>query len=174
VSKKQTFAFRPGFHAGDLDPEAVAGELDRIKQRNDGVVEPETVVAEAADPESPLHAGFVWDDTEAARLHRLQQARSLIRSVIIIHNNQPPRNVYVHVRKSEETRGGYFPASVVVQTPSLYDRAVDELRGKLAGASRSLKELMDLAESANRPKRQAVAKVNRHLEAAVGAAEGLR
>lgn len=39
------------------------------------------IVLEAATPEThPLHSHFEWDDTIAARKHRLDQARRLIRS----------------------------------------------------------------------------------------------
>lgn len=171
---KQRFVFRSGFQAGHLNAESVAEELDRIKRENDGRISAEKVVEQAADPESPLHAGFVWDDSVAARLHRLNQARTLIRAVVVIHEDEQPRNVYVHVRDSEETPGGYYPMTVVAKTPSLFDRAVDELQGKLAGASRSLKELTDLAEASARPRRKIVDRIGKHLEAATHAAEGLR
>lgn len=170
---KQRFAFRAGFQSGDLDPNEVAAELDRVKRANAGVVSAESVVEAAKSPDSPLHAGFEWDDTEAAKLHRLNQARTLIRAVVIVQDNTPPRHVYVHVRQSDETTGGYYPVEVVVRTPDLFDRAADELRGKLNGASRSLNQLIEAAEAANRPKRQA-AKVGKHLEAAIAAADGLR
>lgn len=42
---------------------------------------PEIVVEEAAPAVSPLHSFFEWDDSEAARRFRLQQAAGLIRSV---------------------------------------------------------------------------------------------
>lgn len=39
------------------------------------------VVRAARNPESPLHSCFEWDDSKAAEQWRLEQARSLIRSV---------------------------------------------------------------------------------------------
>jgi hypothetical protein len=52
--------------------------LSAIKDANGGQCTPERVVKEAADPNSPLHEDFEWDDTEAGRLYRLSQARALI------------------------------------------------------------------------------------------------
>lgn len=46
-----------------------------------GDLTPEIVVAEASDPDHPLHDKFTWDDSEAARLYRMVQAQVLIRSV---------------------------------------------------------------------------------------------
>jgi hypothetical protein len=44
-----------------------------------GTLTPGAVVDDASDPASPLHAHFQWDDSIAARAHRLDQARALIR-----------------------------------------------------------------------------------------------
>ena len=61
-------------------------KVDRLRwlyESNDNRLEPEGVVADAADPDSPLHDAFVWDDTKAAQEYRLTQARELIRHVRI-------------------------------------------------------------------------------------------
>lgn len=55
-----------------------------MADKNDGRITPEEVVAAAEDPSSPLHAEFLWDDTAAAKQHRLNQARALIRSVQVV------------------------------------------------------------------------------------------
>lgn len=55
-------------------------ELDAIAVRNGGVLRPEDVVSFAADPGTHLHRRFQWDDSEAARLYRLEQARGVIRA----------------------------------------------------------------------------------------------
>jgi hypothetical protein len=44
-----------------------------------GMLTPEIVVEEAADPMHPLHHRFTWDDTDAARKWRLHEASSLLR-----------------------------------------------------------------------------------------------
>lgn len=55
--------------------------IDAIKslEKSSGELLPEDVVKSARDPESPLHAYFEWDDTEAAHKYRMSQARGLIR-----------------------------------------------------------------------------------------------
>ena len=40
----------------------------------------ELVVAEAEEPDHPLHKHFCWDDNEAAHQYRLTQSRQLLRS----------------------------------------------------------------------------------------------
>lgn len=59
----------------------VRAELERLALEHDGKLTPDVVVAEANDPDSPLHRHFTWDDSEAAAKQRLHEARQLIRSV---------------------------------------------------------------------------------------------
>lgn len=75
-----------------------------------GELTPERVVEHAQRQDSPLHEFFEWDDALAAQAHRLQQARSLIRSVRVEvtveeHILSVPR--YVHDPDRDDT-GGYI------------------------------------------------------------------
>lgn len=67
-----------GFHIEDEQEWEKA--LRELEER-EGELIPETVVKEASDEDSPLHSQFTWDDTEASRLYREEQARGLIRRV---------------------------------------------------------------------------------------------
>ena len=57
----------------------VAQRLREIYLRDGEDLNERAVVQDAADPTSPLHTYFEWDDTEAAARYRLSQAASLIR-----------------------------------------------------------------------------------------------
>ena len=46
-----------------------------------GRLTPDEVVRIASDPDNPLHEAFDWDDASAAHQYRLDQARTMIRSV---------------------------------------------------------------------------------------------
>jgi hypothetical protein len=76
----------------------VVQALEKLETK-DGKLDPETVVAAAENVKSPLHHLFTWDDSEAARQWRLEQARSIIRLVRIEVKIQD-RNIrtiaYVH------------------------------------------------------------------------------
>lgn len=62
----------------------VAGErLEHLRTAASGELTPDRVVADARDPNSPLHPLFEWNETEAAHQYRLVQARSLIRALAI-------------------------------------------------------------------------------------------
>lgn len=54
-----------------------------LSLERDGRLLPADVVEAARDPASPLHSHFEWNDSAAAEKYRLDQARTLIRSVKI-------------------------------------------------------------------------------------------
>lgn len=85
----------------------VADQL-RLLESEQGRLDPVAVVDAARDPASPLHAYFEWDDTEAARQHRLGQARQLIRRVKIeVTVRDVPVEVVRYVRDKDDGADGY-------------------------------------------------------------------
>jgi hypothetical protein len=81
------FAWREGARlqpGARIVPAQVVGEtLDQLREANGGTVTPDLVLAAAADVANPLNPFFEWGDDEAARQFRLQQARGLLRSVVV-------------------------------------------------------------------------------------------
>jgi hypothetical protein len=64
-----------------VNREEIKQALQAIFDAHGGRATAAQVVEAAADPDSPLHPCFDWDDESAARSYRIEQARSLIRSV---------------------------------------------------------------------------------------------
>lgn len=62
--------------------EMVRDELERLEDQA-GRLTPSIVIEAAKDEQSPLHGYFEWDDSIAAENYRLEQARTLIRSVVL-------------------------------------------------------------------------------------------
>lgn len=94
----------------------VVERLTLLNDRYGGLLTPKQVVTDARDRRSPLHSYFEWNNTKAAELYRLEQARRLIRSVVLVADDSgkklPPARVFVHVFAKEEeedgeTAGGY-------------------------------------------------------------------
>lgn len=71
-------------HDGDA-AKAVGAHLELLLKKNKGELTPEDVLEDAKHDNSPLHPYFEWDDGAAARQHRLQQARGLIRAVVAVY-----------------------------------------------------------------------------------------
>lgn len=109
-----------------VDAQTAGNELQRIYER-DGVIEPETVVAESQTPSAPLHSCFEWDDEKAAHKYRITQAQNIIRAIVVVDEaKQPETRAFVNVQRE------YHPVSVVVRNPEkreiLLQNALNELR----------------------------------------------
>lgn len=61
-----------------LSPEAIQ-ELKTLSYTLGRELEPEDVLQVAGNPSSTLHSYFTWDDTEAATLYRLEEARHVVK-----------------------------------------------------------------------------------------------
>lgn len=66
-----------GSRLTDDDARVIGAEVEKLGQHTTA----EQLLAAASSKRSPLHRFFTWDDTEAARQYRLDEARYLLRSV---------------------------------------------------------------------------------------------
>lgn len=117
------YAWRDGarLQRGARAPAQVVGErLECLRGAGAGELTPEAVVADAHHPTSPLHPLFEWNDSEAARQHRLAQARALIRSVVVRYRAAPadgPRSVVAFVNLREGDRQFYTATAIALADP---------------------------------------------------------
>jgi len=65
-----------------LDAQAIGQEVERMKDL--GPITPARVVEEAKQPTSPFHNGFTWDVHQAAEERWADQARYILRSLVIV------------------------------------------------------------------------------------------
>jgi len=90
----RTFKARKGFRISDNQAQEFGERLSSLSSKNNGNVTPEIVVNDAENPKSPLHDYFEWDDSEAAKEWRLQQARVMMRSIeVVIETSSGDANV---------------------------------------------------------------------------------
>lgn len=81
-------------------------ELRRLAEAHGGELTPDQVVNEAADPASPLHNWFEWDDSVAAAYYRLWQARALLNSFEISYTRPDGSTSTVREFPSVQTEQG--------------------------------------------------------------------
>jgi hypothetical protein len=143
------------------DVQSVGRELEAIGARNGQSLDAEMVLQAAKEPASTLHKYFEWDDTEAARQYRLEQARLIVRSIevrIVTRSGPNPEftwtRKYHHVRMVERqdgepevpaspggpdtdednaTVGRYVPVEIVVTRPKLLDQVVGNAYEQMVG-----------------------------------------
>lgn len=124
------YKWKPGSRV-DIDPMIAGKEFGRIAKR-DGDVKPVALVDASRDPSAPLHSYFEWDNSAAAEQHREDQARKLLRSLVVVfvRNDteapQPPIRAMVRlkeaVREGADPPKSYIPINKVMSDVDLRDR----------------------------------------------------
>jgi hypothetical protein len=149
-----TYSFRDSIHRFDdsaITPEIAGKELERIYDKH-GALRAQVVVDEARPDDAPLHPAFEWNDLVAAEYYRREQARSLIKTVQVVREdeNDETKNepVYVNVGTKESS---YQPISKVVNTPDMFETAFSQACARIGSARRALAELQEVAKRERRP-----------------------
>lgn len=127
------------------DADKVREELASLER--EGVILPADVVAFAENPATALHQCFTWDDTEAAKQWRLQQARQIIRCYVVIEDKAPtePVRAFVSLRTDRSTGGGYRKLTDVLSDEQLHNQLMKDALTDLKAAQRRYKQLTELS-----------------------------
>lgn len=115
----------------------------------DGICTAEALVDAARDANSPIHGEFEWDDTVAGEEWRREQARRLLRRIVIHRPEQRDRYVPVTVTRPGVRRTGYMPASEAFSNPELRSQVLAEAMAGVRGWIKRYRSLQELAELAN-------------------------
>jgi hypothetical protein len=106
---------------------------------------PEAVVEAAKAEKHPLHRFFTWDDKKAAHAHRIDQARTLIRSVrleIVQEDRVLSSPRFVH-DPERGTKAGYTEVRSIRPES---DRARDAVRSELMRSIACLRRANEVAD----------------------------
>ena len=136
------------------DPEKCYEEITSIGDE----VTPRQVVEKAESESSELHKCFTWDDTEAAGLWRLKEAREVMRQLIVITRPDPeepeeekePVQFRLLMKNDSSRNSGYKQTIVMVRDEDEYQKllnqAYEELRvfKKKYSMLTELREILDL------------------------------
>jgi hypothetical protein len=129
---------------------AICGpELTKIEEENGGLT-PRMVVVEATNPRSPLHSQFEWDDTVAAINHRDEQARRLIRNIMVhVTIDDEVQDIRLFLNVSQDKKRSYRNISYVANDDDLKNQVVEQAHVELErwrnkwGQYRQLRDLVD-------------------------------
>ena len=144
------------------DKTQIREELERLRESNDGSLNPEQVVDFARrNRRSALHAEFEWDDTEAAHQFRLEQARRIIRlniNVLETPNGDVTVPMYVSLVSDRRNGGGYRTLESVISNEELraqlLQQALDEFQ-RVRRKYQTLQELRPVFTALDRAARRA-------------------
>ena len=90
--------------------------LEKLANQKGGILMVDDVIEAARDESCVLHHHFEWDDTEAAKAYRKDQARSLIRRCKITLVDSPSAEIraFTSLPSDRENGGGYRLTSTVL------------------------------------------------------------
>lgn len=120
-----------------------------------GRLTPENVVKEAKRRGSPLRDYFTWDDSEAARCWRIEQAKHLIRRVrvVVIQGPQEPVRAFVNLTSDRKPgQGGvagdglYRPIERVLDDSALRAQLVEDAMHEMRAFKNKYARLTELNE----------------------------
>jgi hypothetical protein len=141
------------------DPQQIGDALDQIRVRSGGQLHPQNVVEDARDPKSLLHPHFEWDDKKAAELHRVDQARALIRSIRVVDDDDIPRPAFLSIRADDGI--GYRAYQEVLTSSDLRQRLLEQATRDLdawTARYRELREIVELVQPARTELRRRASK----------------
>lgn len=126
----------------------VLAELEELRRRHGELLKPEDVVEFARDPTTALHAKFVWDDTEAARRYRLQQAGEVIRLVITVYEEASKVHrirAFVSLPSDRAQGGGYRSTAEVMGDETRRGEMLQDALAVFQAARKKYAHLKELA-----------------------------
>ena len=130
------------------DANAVYNEITSIGEN----VKPSEIVEYARDENTELHKLFTWDDTVAAERWRENEARCIIRNIVIVKNkndedeDKKPVVVRAIVSTGERTQE-YTTIQRVIKNPDAYERLLTSALAELRAFKRKYETLSgDLSE----------------------------
>lgn len=74
----------------NVEAQAIGERCERLRKKNGGRVTPQLIVSDGKSKASPLHPCFEWDEARAAEQFRLTQARSVLRSLVVVVDERMP------------------------------------------------------------------------------------
>ena len=132
------YKWNPSYHA-KADAQ-VAGEICEELAAQNRLTAQELV--DVSKPESaPLHNAFEWDDATAGNEWRKYQARNMIRSLMIVRNDQEPIKMYFNLEKKEPE---YKSIELILESESDYQKMLNNALRELNSFRTKYEKLTEL------------------------------
>jgi hypothetical protein len=126
-------------------PQKIGEALATIAAASNGHLTPKAVVSEARNNRSVLHRHFEWDDAVAAEAFRLDQARTLIRSIRVVddeNDETPPAWVSI----SDKGGTSYRTLQDVLDSADLQAQALKQAERDLDAFQKRYRQFEDICD----------------------------
>lgn len=151
VAQSQVFRWNSGARMKG-DPQIAGEHIVRLRedrlQKQLGEPTAEDVVSSARPAKSPIHDMFEWDDTVAGESYRVEQARHMLRSLVITttHSEQQAESrAFVAIDIEERRHDVYVPISVAMSTLDMRAQVLERARRELSAFRQKYQDLSELS-----------------------------
>ncbi len=132
------------------DAQRVANELDAIYEEH-GKVTPPLIVEDARNTERETHKLIEWDETAAAGKYRLEQARFIMRNIVIVRKEQAEKPEQAKVFRVFENvvinnDRCYIPTQVAIAQEDTREYLLKKALQSLASFREKYSMLQELSE----------------------------
>ena len=136
----------------NVDAQTAGEFLEDLSEKTGGSLNAKLVLDRSRPEQAPLHREFEWNNEVAAELHREEQARKILRSIVTVHNDSSGEEVQVRAYYSlhePNAQRSYMPIARVLSDDDLRNellgQALTDLQ-KMQHRYGSLKELSEIWE----------------------------
>src|SRR3990167_11202027 len=146
-----TYRWRAGARKkGDVN--AIGVELSKLSDAHGDRLKAQVVLDAARDPESPLHSAFTWENDIAAEHWRRNEARILMRDVlVVIKDNAPPQPMFISVIETieDEEDRAYVTTARVFSDAALTRQVLHRAYGEMQSFREKYGHFKELAKVAD-------------------------
>ena len=145
ANARATYRWKSGAQVR-ANAEAVGAEIEQLRQRAGGVLEVGELVDAARNPTTELHHCFDWNDASAAEKHREEQARYILRSLVVsieVSGGAPVvTRAFVAIEDQQESgsRRGYVAVVDAIQRDEWRDQIIGRVVQTLHEARHLMKQ----------------------------------
>ena len=106
-------------------------------------VTPKQILDYARNPETELHKCFEWDDSIAAEKYRIEQARMVVRHLVIVNDKESDKEPQ-KIRVMQRAEDAYKPVQMIVRNKTEYESLLERARAELRAIKNRYSQLVEL------------------------------
>lgn len=128
----------------NADAQKVGEELELIERNN--IITPEHLIEFAErHKDSELYKCFEWDDEEAGKLYRIDQARRIICSISVEIKEEPKvtQRVYVNIKDKDTNEKTFKNIKEVLENDEEYIQLIDKAKLDLEKCKEKYENLIE-------------------------------
>ena len=134
------YKIAPGAHI--KTPAAIVGQVSETLEKTEEGLTPQTLLNASRPADAPLYKEYEWDDSKAAAAYRLSQSRYILRSLVIVPDEQKPTETIRAVFTVAE--GKYQNVQTIIAAPETRDALLQQALRDLQSVRKKYNALSEL------------------------------